>query len=414
MRKIFITALFSVITISATSLLEAKPIDNNNAIYISIDSIFNTADSLYKTNHKDQSFALLKQIIDFYQTNKNECLQDDRICKIIFEAYSSYCVSPENAISTVERTKNLDEALNLVALNPKWIANYPQKQNIVNNYIYYIGLLIESDRTGDAQCANQAMLHFAEQYYKIGFSDVIISACSMNSLMGNFDQNIPLYEKLYEMFEDLDPLQQYKVVKELIHTAFKAEKNDKVIALATKHEKLIQQTNDEVKDAVLDLISLSFEKTAFKIEDTTSADRYSVEVNDAYLTGYNWTKVNNKAFLPRSIIYWGYYKYKWDNVKDEAILLFYELLDLLQNKDIEEPIFDAYCEIEDAQQAIISIIVTQIINASTPIDIERFITKYDRVFIELIGSKNGQYYSDLINAIETAYTICYGKQTIDE
>ncbi len=383
-------------------------VNEKNDLKAYIDSVCTTADSLYRAGNKMLSFECSKKVIDFYLTHKDQLIMNDEICRTIFDTYTSYVMS-ENPISLEERTHNLTQALNIIELNSNWIKSYPNKQRIINQYEIYIRYLIEIGRISDAQDINQNMLGFAEQHYRLGLTEVILSACSNNSLMGRFELNYPLYKQLYDKFDELDKLQQYKVLKELIQFEFKTHNYGEVINLATKHTRLIQWVNDEYKDAVLDIISLSFEKNAFGLEDAVSPEQYSDETDQAYMLGYDWTKTNNKVFFPRSIIYWAYYKYKWNDTKNDAISLFYELLDILQNKNIEEPLFDEYCEIEDAQQAIISIIVTQIIKASTPIDIDSFITKYDRVFNELIGSKEGEYYKVLIDALETAYIVCYGK-----
>ena len=81
----------------------------------------------------------------------------------------------------------------------------------------------------------------------------------------------------------------------------------------------------------------------------------------------------------------------------------------MQNKDKDAPLFDEYCKVEDGQQAIISIIVQQIYNTSSPIDINELMNKYDRVFYELVYLQKGKYYQEFIKTIETAYTICYGE-----
>ena len=230
--------------------------------------------------------------------------------------------------------------------------------------------------------------------------------------MGIREQSLPLYEKLYEMFDELDKIQQYKVVRGLISLKSDAKDHEQVIALATRHEKLIRWANDEVKSAVLGIISFSFQTVAW--EKSQSKNRYSQKVDDSYAIAYNWIKANNKDFLPRIIACWAYYKYKWDGLEYQAIPLFYELLDLIQNKYIDEPLFDKYCEVEDVQQAIISIIVMQVYKTSPPMDIKDFMNKYSRLFNELITSQKGIYYKDLMTTLETAYTICYGERESHE
>lgn len=378
-----------------------------------IVKIWATADSLHKIGHKKQSYEVIKKIIDFYSVHGKACLLDDEICRIVFEVLSSYGVNFDN-ISVSERINYLSKAINIVKLKPAWVNNYHHKQIIISTYTCYIGYLIEAERIPEAQSANQDMLRFAEQYYIIGLSEALLTASAMNSLMGKSEQNISLYRKLYEMFNELDKIQQYKVVKQLIHFEYMAKEYDKVISLAIKHTSLIQNTTDDIKEPVLDLIGFSFEKHAFAKEDAMSKDKYSLEVDEAYAIGYNWTKINNEIFSLRCITNWAYYKYQWEEHKCDAILLFYELLDILQRKNMEEFIFDKYIDIEDAQQAIISIIVTQIFNSSTPIDIKAFIEKYNIVFDKLITSQKGEYYNDLIKAIETAYFICYGENTTDD
>lgn len=369
------------------------------------------ADSLYKVNNKKACFEHIRMAISYFCTHKNDCLKNAEVCKTVFEAYTSFCMM-ENPISTSERIECRAQALGIIEMNSNWVKSYPNKQHIIYQYICYIGDLVDANRIVEAQKANKSMVNFAERHYRMGLPDVLLSACSMNSLMKSFEQSFPLYKRLYGMFDDLDKVLQYKVVKELIHFEFKAKEYNEVINLATKHAQLIRQTNDEVKNSLLDLISLSFEKNAFAKEDRLSKDNFSSEVDDEYAKGYNWAKLNNETFLPRSIVYWAYYRYKWDESEDKAIPLFYEMLDILQNKNIEEGLFDRYCEVEDAQQAIISIIMRQILKASSPIDIKALMDKYDRIFVELITSQKGEYHNDLITVIESAFVICYGEEEI--
>lgn len=367
------------------------------------------ADSLYKSHDVEGSFYHRGMIIDFFRKNRNQCLRDDSICLLVFESCYIYA---NHQISITEKIECLNHALSIVETNPSWINTYAYKQHVVNLYNIYIGNLIEEKRKDEARRGIKRLLKFAEQHYKIGFSDILLSACSMYSLMGTAEQSIPLYEKLYEMFDELDKIQQYKVVRKLMFLKFNAKDYEKVNTLATRHEKLIRWANDEDKNIVLTTISLSFETVA--LENYKNKKRYSQKVDDSYAMAYNWIKDNNKDFLPRIIDCWAFYKCKWIDFEYQAIPLFYELLDLIQNKEIDEPLFDKYCSVESVQYAIINIIVMQIYKTSPPMDIKDFMNKYSRLFDELITSQKGIYYKDLMTTLETAYTICYGERESHE
>lgn len=362
------------------------------------------ADSLYKSHDVEQSFYHRGKIIDFFRENRKQCLRDDSISLLVFE--SCYIYS-NHQISTIEKISCLNQALCIVESNPEWIDSYDYKQHIVNLYNIYVGYLIEEKLIKEAQRGNRRLLRFAEQHYRIGLPDVLLSVGSSYYFMGVSGRSTPIYKSLYNMFDELDKIQQYEVLKYLINLKFNAKDYEDVIALATKHTKLIRWINDEVKSAVLDIISFSFEKVA--LEKSLNKNRYLQKVDDSYVMAYNWVMENNEVYLPKIIVCWAYYRYQWNGLERKAIPLFYEFLDFMQNKDKDAPLFDEYCKVEDVQQAIISIIVQQIYNTSSPIDINELMNKYDRVFYELIYLQKGKYYQEFIKTIETAYTICYGE-----
>lgn len=229
----------------------------------------------------------------------------------------------------------------------------------------------------------------------------------MYSMMHEYARNYSLYQRLYKMFEELDRLQQYKVIRELIHCEFTKENYDKVVDLAIKHEKLITNPKDEIKETICELIGLGFKRNAMRIAKENERV-YSIIADNAFKIGCDWTLRNAPHLFPINCINFAYWLYSFEEYKFKAFEQFMKYLQAIE-ETTEGNLFDnKYRCIEDAENALVSIMIHKIIDSDTPSDINDILSAYPKVVSAIQNSPDSEYYDDFIKTVELSKEICYG------
>ena len=364
------------------------------------------ADTAYKNGDTNLCFKINEDIISLFNSTRKKNVKNDEICTIVFNAYCS--------LSILDKRKNekevcdlLSNGLALIDSNPSWVKTYLDKHHIITCFVNLIG---GYSKLGDIESActyNQKMVTFAENHYRFEIADVLLTACDMYSGMNLFDNNYPLYQKLYEMLDDLDRLQQYKVVRELIHFEFRKENYAELVNLALKHEKLIAKSKDKIKETVLYIISSGFNYNANKIARENQG-KYLESIDNSYKIGCDWALRNDNRLFPMNCIDYAYWLYGFDEYKDRAIEQFRLYLKAVESA-IEDDIFDKdYRRIEDAENALVSILIQEIVNSSKPKDLNTILSEYPKIVSAIIDSPNSEYYDDFIKVVDLSKEICYG------
>ena len=85
--------------------------------------------------------------------------------------------------------------------------------------------------------------------------------------------------------------------------------------------------------------------------------------------------------------------------------MFYQYLDYCENGFNLNS--NTYLRIEDIQNAVISILLNDIIKADVPSNLDELMEKYNKVFSYLIVNKRGELHRDFIESLNMAKEICY-------
>lgn len=365
------------------------------------------ADSAYAHGNMELCFQINEDIIAHFNANRQTLMKNDEICNIAFGAISS--------ISLLDKSKNdkevcelLISGLSLIDNNPNWVKGYVNKEYIINCFVSLIGSLSHIGDTIQACKYNQKMIDFAEQYYTYERPNVLFKACSMYSLLHKFDENYPLYKRLYEIFDDLDKFQQYEVVKGLISLEFEKGKFQVVVELSHKHEKLIAKSKDDIKATVLDIIGMAHLRFARYLEKKYQ-DTDTAIIDQSYNSACSWALRNKVPIYPTICIEYAYWLYGINELVPKALLQYECYLDYIETCN-QETLFDSKCRfVEDAENALISIMVKKIITSSAPIDLNEFLKKYPKIISEIKNDPSSEYYEDYNQAVKRAQEICYGK-----
>lgn len=361
------------------------------------------ANRAFEQGDSIECFRITEQCINHFKSHYNKFIKNKDICRIVFESYSTLAFL--NKEKNKEEVCNLLEiALSLIEANPSWLQKYPKKRGIIDNYIILIGYYHNLGKDRTACLYNEKMIDFAEKHYRYEIAYVLFSACSMYSLLNIRDKSISLYQRLYQMFDTLDKYQQYLVVSRLIHNAFTEEKYTELIELATKHEELIVKSHHPSKQTIIDLISMGFKRSAVKKSQECSGI-YSTSTDEAFKRGYKWILKNNPNLFPYICIEYAYWLYRFKEQTSKAVELFEVYLQTIENINQKE-IFDSNLRpIEDAENAIISILVYRILQAQEPSSLNSILNTYPRVVTEIKNSPQSRYYKDFIKTIELAKEI---------
>lgn len=366
------------------------------------------ADTAFKHGDTELCFRINEDIITIFNSNRNNYVKNKEICTLVFNAYSSLAILDKRK-NEKEVCSLLVNGLELVEDNPLWLKNYMHKNHIVQCYVILVGRYSELGNIESACTYNQKMITFAENHYRFEIANVLLTACSMYSLMNMLDKSYPLYHRLYRMIDELDRRQQYKVVRELIHFEFTKENYAELSELAIKHEKLIANSKDEIKESILTLICLGFIRNANKIAQKYEG-KYSTVVDDAFKTGCEWAFRNDPRLYPMNCINYAYWLYRFDECKFKAIEQFKAYLETVENIE-EENIFDQKSRlIEDAENALISIMVQTIVRAENPSDLNYILSNYPKVVSAIRNNPSSEYYEDFVNTVKLSRKICYGTE----
>lgn len=365
------------------------------------------ADSAFKVGNKNLCFSINKTIIDKFNTNRNKYVKNDHICLIVFDAYSSLAFL-DNSQSEREICKLLEGGISLINENPLWVKNYPNKSFIISDFTNLIGTYQDLGELDMASKYNLEMVSFAENHYKFEIISVLLSACALNSRMERFDDSYPLYQRLYTMFDEMDRIQQYKVVCELIHFEFLKGNYAKVTELSFKHEKLISKAKDENKEVKLDIICFGLLRNA-REEALSSQGSYSDNVKLTYESACTWTKSNYPLFFPKMCIDYAYWLYGFSDKKQMALSQYELYLDSIEHSQYEVLFDEIYRNIVDAENAIISIVVQRVLTSTTPSDLNNILSKYPRIVSSINNAPQSDLYEDFISVIRIANDKCYGE-----
>lgn len=365
------------------------------------------ADSAYAHGNIKLCFQTNEDIIAHFNAKRQEFAENNEICNIAFNAISG--------ISLLDKSKNdkeicelLISGLSLIDNNPDWVKGDVNKEYITNCFIRLIGSLSHIGDTIQACKYNQKMITFAEQYYKYEIPNVLFKACSMYSMLHKFDEKYPLYQRLYKIFDDLEKFQQYEVVKGLISHEFKKNNFQAVVELSLKHEKLIAKSKDEIKATVLDIIGMGHFRFAKYLEKKYK-DTDTAIIDQSYKSACSWAFRNKVPIFPTICIGYAYWLYSINELVPKALLQYERYLDYIENCN-QKTLFDSKCRfVEDAENALISILVRRVIASSPPTDLNEIFKKYPKVISEIRNNPNSKFYEDFIQTIKQAQEKCYGK-----
>lgn len=378
--------------ILAVTIMLTKPLmaQNYNSYYFS-EKV--KAENYYKNNDIENYYKHQKNIIDHFNKNKKKDINDSETCSIVFYAYVAFYYKDNNIL-------HLKDAMSLIESNINWVRTFENKKILLNVY----QLLINNLRNyGDIETIvsyNNKMIEFAESHINAELPNALFVAASTYSIMKIFEYNKPIYNRLYSMFERLDDFQKYHTVKQLIHFSFEDENYERVIELAEKHNILIDQTQDGIKDVVHNLINMSYSRLSRKVASQSIS--FSLKAEEVYERGSKWAESYNIMYLPLSLNEHACYLYQWEQY-EKAIQLFHIYLGILEsigNKSQNNTIFvDKHktIYIEDAQKALISIIYVEYINTKSPRDLKTLFQKYPNVISEIIESEKGKYFDEFID-----------------
>ena len=366
------------------------------------------ADSAFKYGKTELCFKINEDILFLFNSNRKKNVKNTEICTIVFGAYSSLAILDKRK-SENEVCSLLSDGLKLVEDNPAWLKDYSQKNHIIQCYINLIGGYVKLGNLSSASDYNQRMISFAENYYRFEIADVLFSACSMNSLMNDFEKSYPLYKRLYEMFDNLDRLQQYMVVRELIHFEFTKKNYSELVRLSLKHEKLISKSKDEIEETILYLIGSGFNLNANNIAKENEGV-FSVDTDNAFKSGCDWALRNYPLVYPMNCIDYAYWLYGFDDHKIKALEQFENYLNCLENSQFDVLFDERYRNIIDAENAIISIIIQKIVKSDKPTDLNSILNKYPKVIASISNAPQSELFEDFNNVISYAKEICYGNK----
>lgn len=356
------------------------------------------ADSAFKMRDSVDCFRIEEELIAQFNSNRKKYIKNDEICTIAYNTFTSLAVLDKSK-SKKEACELLSDGISLIDDNPLWINSYTNKQLIINHYKNLISNYIDLGDTISAIKYNEEMISFAEKYYKYELSSVLFDACVENSLMKKVDRSYPLYQRLYEMFDDLDRLQQYKVVKNLIYFEADKENYAEVVDLAIKHEKLIAKSKDEDKAAVLDIIGFSFLRYA----NNFARENQEIDIEIAqepFELGCTWTLLNYPIFFPLFCHNYANWLYLIDGQIIDALGLYSVFLDEIE-QSTDEKLFDGtYRRIEDAEIALTSILVQGIVSSTNPNDLNNILDRYPKVVTGIMNEPNSLFYEDFIKTVE--------------
>lgn len=365
------------------------------------------ADSAYAHGNIKLSFQINEDIIALFNAKRQEYVKNNEICNIAFDAISSISLLDKSKSDT-EICELLISGLSLIDNNPDWVKGIINKEDITNCFIILIGSLSHTGDTIQACKYNQKMIDFAERYYKYEMPNVLFKACDMYSMLHKFNEEHHLYQKLYKMFDDLDKFQQYEVVKGLINLEFEKNHFQAVVELSLKHEKLIAKSKDNTKATVLDLIGMAHLRFAKYLEKKYKNTDTAI-INQSYNSACSWALRNKVPIYPTICIGYAYWLYSINVLVPKALSQYECYLDYIENCN-QKTLFDSKCRlVEDAENALISIMVKKIITTSAPIDLNKFLKKYPKIISEIKNNPSSKYYEDYNQAVKRAQEKCYGK-----
>lgn len=202
--------------------------------------------------------------------------------------------------------------------------------------------------------------------------------------------------------------EKYKIIKETIKSEFNNHNFDNVIKIAERNSSIIEQTNDESNLNIHDIICLSYSRYISK--KNKESDHFNYQIENLYERVCRWAGKYRIKHLPTNLIQHAYYQYKWDK-NEKAIELFHaylNFLELIGNNSQNQPIFQEnqnFILIEDAQQALISIIYIEYINSNKPKNLKVLFQKYPNIISEIMDGQKGEYYNDFIKTCELAMKV---------
>lgn len=342
-----------------------------------------------------------KNIIREFELNSKLHVKDFDVCNFAFDAYNSLYLWGYNTFD--EERKYIGGILYLLKSNTIWASKNLRKNIIKNLYTSTIFKCIENREFILATKYIDEMVWFADNYYKSNLNDILLTVSLMYRNMDNFKKANKICERLYLSKETLDNVQLYSLISYMIHYSFMDNDFNKVVDLATDNKKVIFKSNELSKESLIYFVCNSINKIA----ESYKLETYSSIVDSLYIESYTWAKVFNHPYLPKTIINRAYYNYYFK--KDRKTLdLFYLYLDYCE----KESNFDKneYILIEDLQNALVCVLLNDIIQAKVPINLMELMAKYNKVFSYLIANKRGQYYLDFINSLNTAREVCNGSK----
>lgn len=355
----------------------------------------------FKKGDTLQCLMHCKNIIREFELNSKLYVKDFDVCNFAFDAYNSLYLWGYNTFD--EERKYIGGILYLLKSNTIWASKNLRKNIIKNLYTSTIFKCIENREFILATKYIDEMVWFADNYYKSNLNDILLTVSLMYRNMDNFKEANKICERLYLSKGTLDNVQLYSLISYMIHYSVMDNDFNKVVDLATDNKKVIFKSNELSKESLIYFVCNSINKIA----ESYKFETYSSIVDSLYIESYTWAKVFNHPYLPRAIINRAYYNYYFK--KDRKTLdLFYLYLDYCE----KESNFDRneYILIEDLQNAIVCVLLNDIIQAKVPINLMELMAKYNKVFSYLIENKRGQYYLDFIDSLNMAREVCNGNK----
>lgn len=385
---LFITSLFILDT--ATS----NPIDKEY-----YRSEMRLSDTALQKNDTLTSLIHLTNIIREFEASPKLYVQDNDICNFTFDAYYGLFLWEHNTLES--KLKYVNKISYIIKNNNIWAQKYIYKNSIKDLYINTIYKLIANEQFTLASKYINEMIWFAEKYYKSNLNDILLTSCLMFRNINSFDEAEKICNRLYSLFETLDNVQKYDLISYMVHHSFIQGNYKKVIDLASKNENIIRESNEYNKQDLIFFVCFSINKMAESYQCKT----YSSTVDSLYITSYEWSKRFDSPYIPIAIINRAYYNYLFKTKVRIAIKLFYQYLDYCENGFNLNS--NTYLRIEDIQNAVISILLNDIIKADVPSNLDELMEKYNKVFSYLIVNKRGELHRDFIESLNMAKEICY-------
>lgn len=356
----------------------------------------------FKKRDTLQCLMHCKNIIREFELNSKLHVKDFDVCNFAFDAYNSLYLWGHNTFD--EKRKYIGGIFYLLKSNTNWAIKNLRKNTIKNLYTSTIFKCIENREFILATKYIDEMVWFADNYYKSNLNDILLTVSLMYRNMDNFEEANKICERLYLSKETLDNVQLYSLISNMIYHSFMEKDYNKVVNLATKNKKLILKSNESSKESLIYLVCNSINNIA----ESYKLETYSSVADSLYIESYTWSKAFSHPYVPMAIINRAYYNYHFKTRNKISLGLFYSFIDYCEHdSDFDK---NKYILIEDIQNAVISILLNDIIRAKAPIDLTELMRKYNKIFSYLIEKKKGEYYLDFIQALHKAQEVNYGNK----